>query len=182
MRTSVATGSRPTTSPTPGATLAHVETATDYLARMPAGASPSATGPAVVIGASWIGCHAADALAAQGYSVTVIDTHDSLGYDMGLQQGMVLRDRVSDTCALRLKTSVERIEPDRVLVWDSVSGESTDIAAKRVVIASRMESSRSLADALRGHTAARVHVIGDAVAPRKLADALLEGARVGHWL
>ena len=76
-----------------------------------------------MIGASWIGCHAADALAAQGYSVTVIDTHDSLGYDMGLQQGMVLRDRVSDTCALRLKTSVERIEPDRVLVWDSVSGE-----------------------------------------------------------
>jgi 2,4-dienoyl-CoA reductase (NADPH2) len=63
----VATGSRPTTSPTPGATLAHVETATDYLARMPAGASPSVTGPAVVIGASWIGCHAADALAAQGY-------------------------------------------------------------------------------------------------------------------
>jgi hypothetical protein len=101
---------------------------------------------------------------------------------MGLQQGMVLRDRVSDTCALRLKTSVERIEPDRELVWDSVSGESTDIAAKRVVIAARMESSRSLADALRGHTAARVHVIGDAVAPRKLADALLEGARVGHWL
>ena len=178
----VATGSHPTASPTPGATLAHVESATDYLARMPAGASPSATGPAVVIGASWIGCHAADALAAQGYSVTVIDTHDSLGYDMGLQQGMVLRDRVSDTCALRLNTSVERIEPHRVLVWDSVSGESSDIAAKRVVIASRMESSRSLADALRGHTAARVHVIGDAVAPRKLADALLEGARVGQWL
>ena len=75
-----------------------------------------------------------------------------------------------------------QLEPDRVLVWDSVSGESTDIAAKRVVIASRMESSRSLADALRGRTAARVHVIGDAVAPRKLADALLEGARVGHWL
>ena len=178
----VATGARPTSPPTPGSGQDHVEPAIAYLAREAADPPPHTPEPAVVIGASWIGCHAADTLAAQGYSVTVIDSHDSLGYDMGIQQGMVLRDRVAHTCDIRLRTSVEEIGADRVMVWDSVSCERYDIPAVRVVIASRMESVRDLADYLRGRLGAQVHVIGDAAEPRKLADALLEGARVGQSL
>jgi len=178
----VATGAQATAPPIPGSDRAHVESAITYLSRVPADPPSSAAAPAVVIGANWIACHAADVLAAQGYSVTVIDTHDSLGYDMGLQQGMVLRDRVARGSSVRLQTSVEAIEADRLIVWDSKSGESSQIPAQRVVIASRMESVRSLADAIRGRTDARVHVIGDAVEPRKLADALLEGARVAQCL
>jgi hypothetical protein len=45
-----------------------------------------------------------------------------------------------------------------------------------------MESVRSLADLVRGRVRGRVHVIGDAAAPRKLADALLDGARLGASL
>jgi hypothetical protein len=45
-----------------------------------------------------------------------------------------------------------------------------------------MEPARSLADQIRGRTGAQVHLIGDAVEPRKLADALLEGARLGQTL
>jgi hypothetical protein len=45
-----------------------------------------------------------------------------------------------------------------------------------------MESVRSLADAIRIRIGGRVHVIGDAAAPRKLADALLDGARLGGSL
>jgi hypothetical protein len=45
-----------------------------------------------------------------------------------------------------------------------------------------MESVRSLAHAIRVRIGGRVHVIGDAAAPRKLADALLDGARLGGSL
>jgi NADPH-dependent 2,4-dienoyl-CoA reductase/sulfur reductase-like enzyme len=135
-----------------------------------------------VVGANWVGCHAADLLTTQGYSVTVIDTHESLGYDVGIQQGMVLRDRVANSCTIRLRTSVEEIAADTVTVWDSESGRRSEIPAVRVVIAARMEPARSLADQIRGRTGAQVHLIGDAVEPRKLADALLEGARLGQTL
>jgi 2,4-dienoyl-CoA reductase-like NADH-dependent reductase (Old Yellow Enzyme family)/thioredoxin reductase len=178
----VATGARPTSPPIPGNDRAHVESATDYLARASQNTQPVADQPAVVIGANWIGCHAADVLVTQGYAVTVIDTHDALANDMGMQQGMVLRDRVADACALRLQTSVENIGAAAVTVWDSVSGQQFDVPATFVLIASRMESVRALADALRGRIRGRVHVIGDAAKPRKLADALLDGARLGASL
>lgn len=177
----VATGSRPSPSPIPGAGLNHVESAIEFLGHVKP-ESPPVSGPAVVIGANWIGCHAADVLAAQGYSVTVIGTHDALGYDMGMQQGMVLRDRVAQTCAVRLQTSVETIHADRVTVWDSASGQRSDVPARRVVIASRMQSARTLADTIDARIPTRVHVVGDAVEPRMLADALLEGARTAQAL
>jgi 2,4-dienoyl-CoA reductase-like NADH-dependent reductase (Old Yellow Enzyme family)/thioredoxin reductase len=177
----VATGAHATASPIPGSNQPHVESAITFLSRVP-GRALLAPGSAVVIGASWIACHAADVLAVQGYSVTVVGTHESLGYDMGIQQGMVLRDRVAGNSVVRLRTSVEAIGADRVTVWDSVSAQMSQIPAERVIIASRMESVRSLVDDIRGHTGAQVHVVGDAVAPRKLADALLEGARVAQSL
>ena len=177
----MATGSRPSPSPIPGAGLNHVESAIEFLGHVKP-ESPPVSGPAVVIGANWIGCHAADVLAAQGYSVTVIGTHDALGYDMGMQQGMVLRDRVAQTCAVRLQTSVETIHADRVTVWDSASGQRSDVPARRVVIASRMQSARTLADTIDARIPTRVHVVGDAVEPRMLADALLEGARTAQAL
>ena len=158
----VATGSRPTRPPCP-ALRWPTSSRRSIIWGSPAGDSPPVTGPAVVIGANWIGCHAADVLAAQGYSVTVIGTHDSLGYDMGMQQGMVLRDRVAHTCAVRLQTSVETIHADRVTVWDSASWTAIRCPARRVVIASRMQSSRTLADTIDARIPTRVHVVGDAV-------------------
>ena len=178
----VATGARPVSPPIPGSERAHVELATTYLARVPADLPPVSNQPAVVVGAGWIGCHAADVLLAQGYCVTVVDGQDALAGDMGLQQGMVLRDRIARDCDVMLRTSVESIGEHHVTAWDSVSGLRYDIPATRVLIASRMESVRALADALRVRLGGRVHVIGDAAEPGKLADALLGGARVGGSL
>jgi NADPH-dependent 2,4-dienoyl-CoA reductase/sulfur reductase-like enzyme len=178
----VATGARPASSPIPGSRRAHVESATAYLSRAVDDVPATPGELAIVVGANWVGCHAADLLTTQGYSVTVIDTHESLGYDVGIQQGMVLRDRVANSCTIRLRTSVEEIAADTVTVWDSESGRRSEIPAVRVVIAARMEPARSLADQIRGRTGAQVHLIGDAVEPRKLADALLEGARLGQTL
>lgn len=175
----VATGAQPISLPIPGNGLPHVAPAIEFLTDYTPDTT-RASAPAVVLGASWIGCHAADLLTAQGYSVTVVDIHDTLGYDMGMQQGMVLRDRVASTCRIALRTSVERITESAVSVWDSASGRQYDIPTERVVIAARMESCRSLADELHGRVAAEIVLVGDARQPRKLADALLEGARAGQ--
>lgn len=175
----MATGAQPTSPSIPGRQLSHVSSAVDYLESQ-RGAAPGETGPAVVIGANWIGCHAADLLTLQGYSVTIVDIHDALGYDMGMQQGMVLRDRVASSCTIALRTSAQEITDSGVGVWDSISGSQYDIPAERVVIAARMESRRSLADDLAGRVGTQVILIGDAQQPRKLADALLEGARAGQ--
>jgi hypothetical protein len=77
---------------------------------------------------------------------------------------------------------VIHIAPDRVTVWDSVSDHTYDITATRVLIAARMQPRRLLADAITGRVRAQVHSIGDAAEPRKLADALLDGARIAHLI
>jgi 2,4-dienoyl-CoA reductase-like NADH-dependent reductase (Old Yellow Enzyme family)/thioredoxin reductase len=178
----VATGSQPSHPPIPGDDLPHVQTAIDYFEGNATDRGPDAREPAVVIGGSWIGCHAADLLTEQGYAVTVVDTSDALGSDMGAQQGMVLRDRVACNCSVKLNTAVIHIAPDRVTVWDSVSDHTYDITATRVLIAARMQPRRLLADAITGRVRAQVHSIGDAAEPRKLADALLDGARIAHLI
>jgi hypothetical protein len=56
------------------------------------------------------------------------------------------------------------------------------VAASLVVLASRLESERTLADELAAAPGLEIHVVGDAAQPRRLADALLEGARVAAAL
>jgi 2,4-dienoyl-CoA reductase-like NADH-dependent reductase (Old Yellow Enzyme family)/thioredoxin reductase len=178
----VATGAQPAVAPIPGHDLPHVQSAVARLADAASGSPTSAAGPAVVIGGSWIGCHVAALLIEQGHSVTVIETRDALGYDMGAQQGMILRDRVADSADLKLRTTVQTIASDHVRVWDAQTNRDYDIPAAQVIVASRMQPRRELADAIAGRVRAEVHVIGDAAEPRKLADALLEGARVGRFI
>jgi hypothetical protein len=100
---------------------------------------------------------------------------------MGEQQGTVLRDRVlgHPRSAVLLGATVEEITATDVAVWDAGSGATSRVAAGRVVLVTRLEPERSLADALVGRCAAEIHLVGDAAQPRKLADALLEGARTG---
>jgi pyruvate/2-oxoglutarate dehydrogenase complex dihydrolipoamide dehydrogenase (E3) component len=176
----VATGAEPSRPPIPGSDLPHVQAAVDFLDGAKAEVRRPSAAPAVVLGGGWIGCHAADVLTSPGYAVTVVDTREALGYDMGGQQGMVLRDRVAQNCTVKLRTSVDSITTDLVTVWDSLSDRTYAIPATKVLVAARMEPRRSLVDAILGHCSAQVRCIGDASEPRKLADALLDGARIAQ--
>jgi 2,4-dienoyl-CoA reductase-like NADH-dependent reductase (Old Yellow Enzyme family)/ribulose 1,5-bisphosphate synthetase/thiazole synthase len=178
----VATGACPTSSATPGADLPDVQDAFDFLAGMSAGRPPlvaAADCSAVVVGGSWTGCHVAGLLLEQGYSVTIVESRNTLGYDMGDQQGMVLRERVLGHPQSRvlLGATVEQITSDDVAVWQSEANSTSLIPAVRVVLVTRLEPVRALADAFVGRHSIETHVVGDAAQPRKLSDALLEGAR-----
>jgi 2,4-dienoyl-CoA reductase-like NADH-dependent reductase (Old Yellow Enzyme family)/thioredoxin reductase len=180
----VATGAHPTASAIPGADLPQVQDAFDLLADVSAGRAPLAVEEdrrAVVVGGSWTGCHVAGLLLELGWTITIVEGRDSLGYDMGDQQGMVLRQRVLEhpQAQVLLRTTVERITPRDVVVWDSATNTTSLVGAARVVLVTRLEPERGLADAFVGRPSMETHVVGDAAQPRKLSDALLEGARAG---
>jgi 2,4-dienoyl-CoA reductase-like NADH-dependent reductase (Old Yellow Enzyme family)/thioredoxin reductase len=175
----VATGARAVGSTIPGAERPHVIGAFELFEGV-----EREPGAAVVVGGSWIGCHVADLLLAHGHAVTIVETRATLGFDMGEQQGMVLRNRVRDhpACDVRPRSTVERITATEVAVWSADANESSRVQASLVVLAPRLEPVRALADELAGDPDIEIHVVGDAAHPRKLADALLEGARVAAAL
>lgn len=69
-----------------------------------------------------------------------------------------------------------RITGETVTVCDTFTGDERTIDGASVVLACGMRADDALAGALRGHIA-EVHVIGDALAPRRIMHATLEGAR-----
>ena len=185
----VATGARPAVSPIPGAELPHVVDAFEFLSREVA--SDTQIAPqheqamaAAVVGGCWTGCHIADLLLERGHTVTLVEGRESLGYDMGEMQGNVLRERVLNhpRCQVLLQTTVQDISPNDIGVWNAATGELSHRPASLVVLVARLESERTLVDALLDERDLAVHVIGDAALPRKLADALFEGATVAMTL
>jgi thioredoxin reductase len=177
----VATGARPAPRPVPGADRPHVVEALDVLADPDAAGEPTSV---VVAGGSWTGCHVTDLLLARGHAVTIVEPRPALAYDMGDQQGMVLRERVREhpRCTLLLETTLQDIADADVGVWDARGDRHHRVDATLVVLVSRLEADRDLADELAGDGRTEVHLIGDAAGPRRLADAVLEGARLAAVL
>jgi 2,4-dienoyl-CoA reductase-like NADH-dependent reductase (Old Yellow Enzyme family) len=82
---------------------------------------------------------------------------------------------------LRPHAEVARIEKGGVVLRDSLSGREDrvpDVAA--VLWVGPQEAQGGLAEELRAAGVADVHVIGDAFAPRRLANAIEEGHRAGR--
>jgi 2,4-dienoyl-CoA reductase-like NADH-dependent reductase (Old Yellow Enzyme family)/ribulose 1,5-bisphosphate synthetase/thiazole synthase len=177
-----------------GRELGHLITASEYLdweeRRLAAADTEAAPAPLanatsiVVVGGCWIGCHVASLLMARGLAVAIVETRAALGYDMGDQQGAVLRNRVANderNSGIYLRSTVEEITRGHMSIWRSDLDESARLVADAIVVVEPRQPNRELADivAERCGDAVEVHAIGDCVQPRKLQDALLEGATVG---
>jgi 2-enoate reductase len=186
----VATGALAGAPQTPGSQQKHVMTALDFLASEQAARGsvrgrPRAAGGGrsmAVVGGKWVGCHVASLMLEQGHEVSIVEPRHSLAYDMGAQQGMVLRDRVAGhpSSTVYLRSTVEAITPDELSIWRVDSDERTLISAHGVVVVPPLAPDLDLADAIRMRCpAVEVHLVGDCARPRKLQDALLDGAMVG---
>jgi len=184
----IATGARRSLPPIPGSDLAHVMHSGEFLEhveRDPSGPLPPRVASAdtvAVLGGSWVGCHIAGLVLERGSAVCVVEVRDSLAFDMGEQQGAVLRDRVTGhpNSTVRVASTVEQIGSGHIEIWDAASDQSDRLLAEAVVVVERPQPNLELADAIREHDARwSVFAIGDCVEPRKLADALREAAMLG---
>jgi 2,4-dienoyl-CoA reductase-like NADH-dependent reductase (Old Yellow Enzyme family)/ribulose 1,5-bisphosphate synthetase/thiazole synthase len=193
----LATGAAVVTPPVPGRELPHVIDASAYLASEEAarrdhelaGQHDALLGAqsVAVVGGDWVGCHVASLLLERGLRVSIIETQDRLAHDMGEQPGAVLRERVVNhpgTAGVYLETTVEKIAPGQISLWHAPAGRAATIAADAVVLGQQRQPNQELAAALAESFGVRVPIrqIGDCVNPRKLQDALLEGATVAASL
>jgi 2,4-dienoyl-CoA reductase-like NADH-dependent reductase (Old Yellow Enzyme family)/thioredoxin reductase len=188
----LATGAETVTRDVPGRELPHVIESSVYLALEAA----SFCGPdrfdadelrgaesVAVIGGDWVGCHVASLLLERGFRVTIFETRGGLALDMGEQPGAMLRDRVLNhpgTAAVHLESTVEQIASGQIITWHAPSGRSETVAIDAVVLGQYRQPNPALAVGLTETFDGQLPIrrVGDCLSPRKLQDALLEGATV----
>ncbi|MGH9291986.1 MAG: NAD-binding protein, partial [Acidimicrobiales bacterium] len=181
-----ATGSRPGRRGYHVAMSASVVTAAEVLAAEP---SPgrvtfprgNALSPTVVfdpIGGP-IGIGVAELLAASGCEVTLVTPDFVVGEQLGRSGDLAPANVRLQRLGVRLIRSglVRAVEPDHVLVESRWSGVSQSVPAVLLVDAGHRMADDSLARSLAAPRPGRVQVIGDAVAPRSVLEAVLEGRR-----
>jgi len=164
----IATGSRPALPPIPGVDGPNVLTANDLLARQ-----LRFTGQhIVIIGGGTVGLETADYLAVQGNDVTVLEMLDTLGRGGDpLYLDYLLRKLKEHAVAMMTGVQVEAIQTEAVLVQGK-GGEKHLVPADRVVLAAGVKPANELAQDLQDLT---LFVIGDAVEPRKIINAIADG-------
>ncbi|NDZ18182.1 FAD-dependent oxidoreductase [Variovorax sp. WS11] len=120
-------------------------------------------------------------LAASGREVTVVSADAMLGrkLEATLDWPWIMPRVVQAGIALRTSTSVERIEPGRVILRNLLAGPHEALAADTVVLSMLRASDDALYHELKAR-GLPVHRIGDCVAPREVDDAVLEGFREAH--
>lgn len=127
-----------------------------------------------------VGCETAHFLAARGISVTVIEMLEKLASDM------LPRSRELEVDKLRLAgvafyTSMKAEEITDRGVKAIRKAETFFFEADTIIQAVGMAADDTLARALQ-NAGVEVHLIGDAAQPRKIIDAVREGAIVGRQI
>jgi 2,4-dienoyl-CoA reductase (NADPH2) len=144
-----------------------------------------ANGPVVVVGGAEPHLEpfvVTEALLATGQPVTLLTEH--------VAPGPAIEPRTLNYYLGRLlRAGVAVVPMTRAVAWrggvlrtvNLYSGVETEYAAAAVVVTRERRAADSLAAEVRQAVADRVavHVIGDALAPRRMTHAALEGARIG---
>lgn len=166
----LATGSAPIIPPILGVHQDFVFNAEDILIK------PDAAGDqVVVIGGGSVGVETAELLEQQGKKVTVVEMSNEILSDMApmLKAGLMYRVGESDI-VINTGEKVEEIG-DHQVITDKETLENVDT----VVLAVGYEPDNALAEELKG-SKIRFKVIGDAVKPRKIYEAVKEGFEAGY--
>jgi 2,4-dienoyl-CoA reductase-like NADH-dependent reductase (Old Yellow Enzyme family)/thioredoxin reductase len=176
--------------PIPGADRESVLDAFEYLAaveRDPAAAALGAdrdADPVVVLGGNWVGCCVASILLEAGRRVAIVETRAGLAYDFSPHPAVPMLERLAAHSALEahLETTVEEIGDGELAIWSGAGSSRAVLPASAVIVVPVLEPNPAIRDALVAREGAgpEVHSLGDCVVPRKLQDAILEGATVAR--
>jgi pyruvate/2-oxoglutarate dehydrogenase complex dihydrolipoamide dehydrogenase (E3) component len=173
----VAAGGRPLVPDVPGIEGPNVRRALDVIA----GVAPVG---AVLVVAGFdnhlAGPTIAELLADQGCTVELIS--ERFDFADGVEDGtrfMVMQRLLKKGVAVSLLHRRAAVDARGAVVVGTFSGEERRLEGVTVVLACGLVPDDSLASALHGRLP-EVHVIGDALAPRRIMHATLEGARVAR--
>lgn len=177
----VATGATPRAAPWPGADRPHVVTV-DTVLRGEVTVRPGQRCVVIDDDAHMRGPGAAEALLDAGGEIEIITRETMVGLEIDPTLRPILYRRLfTKGVTMTPLTAVLDIGTGAVRVEHVYSGQQREIPADLVVLALGGEARAELYDGLRAAAPRlEVHRVGDAVAPRRLYDALLEGTRVGR--
>ncbi|MEN8171842.1 MAG: FAD-dependent oxidoreductase [Chloroflexota bacterium] len=172
----LATGGIPLTIPFPGLNDTHWMMASDILDEQ----VQVKTGSVLVIGGGLVGLETADYLAARGVKVTLVEMLHDVGGDMDvLAKNMLLKRLDKNSVKILTDTKIQQMTKNTITAQHDGKGISLPI--ETIVIAVGVESNRELSIALEGSDF-EIHMIGDAVEPRKVIDAIWEGFKIGNQI
>jgi 2,4-dienoyl-CoA reductase-like NADH-dependent reductase (Old Yellow Enzyme family)/thioredoxin reductase len=169
----VATGGIPLTIPFPGIEETRFLLASDLLN----GVGQVETPTAFVIGGGLVGLEVADFLGGQGKKITLVEMLPEVGADMDVLARTMLLGRLK-------KQGIEIHTGARItgLTKDEALAQQDDrtirFPIETVIMAVGVRSNRDLAGVLQ-YSGLEIHVIGDALQPRKALEAIWEGFEVG---
>jgi len=175
----VATGAVPRVPQIPGVGLPHVTTASDVLT------GHIRPGPRCVVvdeDGHFTAPTTADFLAVRGSKVTIITRYFMVGEDIdeGVRSDIYQRLFTQGVDVQPMTQAIEML-PGGLRIKHTFSGAETVLEADTVVLAFGGKANDSLFHSLAGKVP-DLKLIGDAVSPRRIHDALLEGTRVARAL
>jgi 2,4-dienoyl-CoA reductase-like NADH-dependent reductase (Old Yellow Enzyme family)/thioredoxin reductase len=173
----VATGATPRLPDLPGIRLPHVAAAVDVLT------GRVLSGPRCVVvdeDGHFAAPTTADFLASRGVRVTVFTRYFMVGEDIdeGIRSDLYAR-LFAQGVTLTPMTVAAEILPRGVLVRHTFSGAESVIEADTVVLAFGGKANDALYHDLEGKVP-ELRLVGDAVSPRRIHDAILDGTRAGR--
>jgi 2,4-dienoyl-CoA reductase-like NADH-dependent reductase (Old Yellow Enzyme family)/thioredoxin reductase len=132
----------------------------------------------VVIGGGMVGCEAAELLAQKGKKVTILEMLDEIGSDIGVSTKRTVLHRLQNA-GIEMATRTKAQEITNRGVRATQNNSTQVFEADTVVLAVGFTPNTGLAQKLAGKVPA-LYSIGDCVEPRKIVDAIDDGARVGR--
>jgi NADPH-dependent 2,4-dienoyl-CoA reductase/sulfur reductase-like enzyme len=176
----VATGSKGSKPNVPGADQPNVVNVRDVLTKK------VETGKNVLVVALehyTIGATCADFLASQGKKVEIINEETAIAFKANPPTLLSLMTRLDGGGVVQTtRTGLRRIDGNTVTVYNVFSGKDRTIEnVDTVVIADEGRADDSLKWALKGRVK-ELHVVGQALSPRRLYDCTFDGAEVGRAL
>jgi 2,4-dienoyl-CoA reductase-like NADH-dependent reductase (Old Yellow Enzyme family)/thioredoxin reductase len=168
----VAIGSRPYRPDIPGIDRSNVVTARDILE-----GNATVTGKVIMAGGGCSGAQTAEYLATRGHQVTIVDVLGAIAIDAPSGERELLLGRLERLgVQFLIDTRILSIEENRVGV-ENPQGLAY-LPADTVVICLGSIPNNSLAGYLRS-VVPEVLTVGDAIEPRKVTEAMLDGALAG---
>jgi len=166
----LALGSKPITINIPGSQFMYV--VDDVLA-----GRVDVKGDVIVIGGGLIGCELAIHLAGRGLKVTVVEAQDDVARDTPIQNKMALLKLLREA-NVRIVLKAKPLEfRDGCLVVE-VDGVKENLKANSIILSVGRGKVDQLWWRLKGKVD-ELHIIGDALKPGKIIDAVMDGFRIG---